>query len=277
MESDAAASAPPINHDGVAARLSSMPVKRLMQALLAGQLGLACLLVYADVSGRQSIFGRDAIRPEIMEPVAPGDQRRPYRPRAVPTLPDDRRPAAMPLRLPSDMDRLSFDVMETEAYGRVMLLSGSIEHGDAARFERALDESPAPPAIIALHSPGGRPTEAMRIGQIVRERDLDTLMAPGAACVSACPLILFGGVERVISRKAWVGLHQTYYDDGVFIPMPRAVSDIQSLQAETLRYTQSMGVDPAVHVHALETPPDDAYFLVEAEMKRYEVATKIVE
>jgi hypothetical protein len=198
-------------------------------------------------------------------------------PRSVPTLPDDRRPTETPIRLPESMENLSFEVSETTTYGKIVLLSGSIEHGDAARFERVLDEIDPPPAMIALHSPGGRPQEAMRIGSVLREHDLDTLIAPGAACVSACPLILFAGVERVVSRSGWVGLHQTYYDEGIFIPAPQAVSEIQSIQAEILRYTQDMGVDPAVHVHALETPPRDAYFLIEDELIKYLVSTRVVD
>ncbi len=251
-------------------------VKPMLRVLLLVQAGLACLLVFADVTGRRFVV-HDAIQPQVTQPIAPGDQRRPYRPRAVPTAPGERRPDATPIRLPDGTDRLAFDLSETASHGRVILLSGRIEHGDAARFERVLDETSPPPDMIALHSPGGRVQEALRIGSILREHGFDTLMAPGAACVSACPLILFAGVDRVVSRTAWVGLHQTYYDDGVFIATPRAVSEIQSLQAEILRYTQTMGVDPAVHVHALETPPEDAYFLVEGELTKYSVATKLVD
>ena len=100
-------------------------------------------------------------------------------------------------------------------------------------------------------------------------------MPPGAACVSACPLILFSGSERLVSRASWIGLHQAYYDEGVFIPS-RPVRDIQTLQAETLLYTQEMGADPTVHIHALETPPEDAYFLVEDELTGCAVATRII-
>jgi hypothetical protein len=256
---------------------SSSVVKRLMQLMLLLQLGLASLLIFADATGRSSVFWRDAIQPQVTQPIAPGDQRRPYMPRSVPTAPDDRQPSESPIHLPEGEDSLSFEVSETTSYGRILLLSGRIEHSDAARFERFLDETSPPPDMIALHSPGGRVVDAMQIGSVIRERELDTLMTPGAACVSACPLILFAGVERVVSRSSWVGLHQTYYEEGLFIPTTQAVSEIQSIQAEILRYTQDMGVDPAVHVHALETPPADAYFLVEAELTRYSISTRIVD
>ena len=103
------------------------------------------------------------------------------------------------------------------------------------------------------------------------------MVSADAACNSACPLILFGGTKRYVSRTAWIGMHQAYLEKGTIIPTRAAVSGIQSLQGKVLKYTSEMGVDPIVHAHAMTTLPDQAYFLVEEEIMRYRVATRMID
>lgn len=253
------------------------PVKRVLQGVLLLQIGVAGLLLAADLEGDGLLADPRPIAPAETRPIAPGDQARRFTPRTVPVRPGPM-PAA-PIPLPREMGSLDFEVLEVPEHGTVMLLSGSIGSGDSDRFERALDaaEADAPIAAVALHSPGGRLVEALRIGEIVRQRGLDTLMTAEAACMSACPIILFAGVERIVSRHAWVGLHQAFVDEGTVLPTRLALIDVQALQGEVIDYTARMGVDPAVHVHTLTTPPEDVYFLVEQELVDYRVATEIVD
>lgn len=252
--------------------------RRWMQGFLAIQIFLAAALVWIDVSDLD--FGDERIGFAPLAPASPGDQRRPWRPDAVPTRPDTPREGGL-IDLPTEIGALQFRFFEREGYGRIMTLEGTIAQGDAARFEAALEEAAesaaGAPAFVALHSPGGSLGDALEIGQAVRKAGLNTLVVADAACLSACPTILFGGVERHVSAKAWIGMHQSYLSDVSMVTTRRAVAAVQSLQGEVMAFARDMGVDPAVHVHALTTPPDEIYYLLPAEMEEYRVATTLMD
>ena len=44
-----------------------------------------------------------------------------------------------------------------------------------------------------------------------------------------------------------------------------------------MTYLIEMGIDPAVMQHALVTPPDAIYILIPEELKKYDLATDIVD
>ena len=256
------------------ARIARVSARRLLGFLLVVQIGAAAALVGTDIARDVLPALAPPIAPRETAPVAPGDQLRPYSPRAVPTRPGQ---PDSPITLPGDPSGMTFEMTDLDGYGPVMLLSGGIARGDSDRFERALDMASPAPIAVALHSPGGIVVEALRMGTVIRERGLDTVMTADAACVSACPLVLFGGVDRQISRKAWVGLHQASVRETTYLPFRIAISDIQTLQGEVMRHTEGMGVDPSVHIHALSTPPEDVYYLVPDQLEAYRVATVLVD
>ena len=257
--------------------LKRFTARGTLKALLAVQIGAAAGLIGVDMARDILPAITPSIAPTETQPVAPGDQVRPYSPRAVPSRPGPSPETERRISLPDEMAGMTFEVRDVDGIGPVMLLSGGIARGDSDRFERALDAASPTPVAIALHSPGGVVVDALRMGTIVRDRGLNTVMFSDAACVSACPLILFGGVERHIARDAWIGLHQASVRETTYLPFQIAISDIQSLQGEVLRHTEAMGVDPAVHVHALATPPEDIYYLVAEELERYRVATTLTD
>lgn len=247
----------------------------------------ACLLAQVLVAGAVALdtgwgaldrIGRDGIRTETQSPISPGDQRRPFSPSAVPSRLGPEQPSEGPVRLPDPLpDRLEFSIRPTEAFGDVLLLAGAIDPGAAPRLRGYLADLDAPPDMVALHSPGGSVRDALDIGRMLRDDGLNTLVLPDAACLSACPYIFAGGVERTASRTAWIGLHQHAYDDGSILPAFLAVEQIQAGQGETLRYLSDMGVDPLALARGLETPPDDIYLLVEEELLRYRLATAMID
>lgn len=249
-----------------------------MQGFLAIQVFLAGALVWTDISELE--FGERRVGASPLAPATPGDQRRRWDPDAVPTRPDAPRRGGL-LDLPTDLGALEFRFVEREGYGRIMSVEGTISPGDAARFAEALEEATTsaagPPVFVALHSPGGSLVDALEIGRAVREAELNTLVVADGACLSACPTILFGGVERHVSAKAWIGMHQSYLSDVTMVTTRRAVEEVQSIQAEAIGFARDMGVDPAVHIHALATPPDEIYYLVPDEMEEYRVATTLLD
>jgi hypothetical protein len=244
---------------------------RTIRWLLALQIGIAVLLMGGDFSRLlpRLLEGRTTTPPADV-PVHPGDQTRRYAPDrllspAAPGFPD----TAVPKRLAWE------NVVIDDA--PALRLTGKIAPGDAERFAAYLDGLAAPPATVALHSPGGSVDDALTIGRRLRADGVATRMQPDAACLSACPYILAGGVERTVSRSALVGVHQHYFGENTVLPAFLAVEDIQRGQAAVMAYLDEMGIDPLLSARAMQTPPQDVYILVEDELEGFALATAIVD
>jgi hypothetical protein len=89
------------------------------------------------------------------------------------------------------------------------------------------------------------------------------------ACFSAFPYIVAGGVERIVSRSARVGVHQHYHGENVVLPAFLAVDQSQRGQGRLLE----TGVSPLLAAKAMQTPPDEIYVLLESELTGLALAT----
>lgn len=214
---------------------------------------------------------------EEYSPVSPGDQFRPYEIRQFKLSRDDLE-NEIKLVDPAKMSEQSeFEIISIPKFGDVLLLSGRIADGDSARFSAYLDDLSKPPDLIAFHSPGGTVREALEIGREIRNRRHDTLLSPNAICLSSCPYIFAGGINRTASKKAILGVHQHYFEQPKYLPVMFAVEAIQNGQAATMEYLKSMGVDPAISILAMKTAPDDIYILLPSELETYQLATNLLE
>jgi len=240
---------------------------RAIKAIVLIQVAIAGYLFFQDLTDAlpSRVFPSDA--PRLTEPVRPGDQTRRYDPShapAGPAGPDVPDTGAMP-------SRLQFQPV-ADAPGRVRL-TGTVAPGDAARFEAWL-ETAKTPERVELHSPGGVVTDALAIGRQLRALDAATEVRAGEVCLSACPYILAGGVERIADPDAYIGVHQHYFGESTVLPAFIAVENIQRGQAEVMAYLNDMGVDPLLMRHALATPPDEIYLLLPEERTRYGLVTE---
>jgi len=80
--------------------------------------------------------------------------------------------------------------------GDRIVLTGQITAFDDIKFRAALDDNVK---TVILGSDGGYVAEAMEIGRIIRQRQLDT--AVPSNCASACALIWAGGVKRTVDGR----------------------------------------------------------------------------
>lgn len=246
---------------------------RTLRWILALQLLLAGLLMAGDMLRLSpGLLAPGTRAPSTDLPVTPGDQIR----RMPPRLTND--PAAAPGFPAGEPVPRRLTWTETEIDGAPALaLTGAIEAGSAARLAAYLDALPEPPATVTLHSPGGSVADALAIGRRLRAAGADTFLRPGAACLSACPYVLAAGVERTVSRAAMVGVHQHFFGRSTVVPAFMAVADIQRGQAEVLGYLAEMGIDPMLAAKAMQTPADDIYLLVPAELEAFAVATRLTD
>lgn len=256
--------------------LSKVELRNGLRYVLVLQLVIAGVLVLTDVS--EAVQNPFRQRVELPTgPVSPGDQRREYRTdRTDPTLLPQYQPLDVPV--PENFPtRLDFSEQMVDDLGRVLLVTGQIEKGDADRFETYLSEMQDRPDLVALHSPGGTVSEALLIGRQIRAAGLSSAVLTGSVCMSACPYVLAGGVERVVSLQGVVGMHQHYYEQPRLIPVVFAVENIQKGQGETMQHLIDMDVDPSLMLYSLNTPPDQIYALVEEELVDTRIATQIVD
>lgn len=248
-------------------------IRRGLRYALIAQVAVAVLVLLVDLGDRlPTDLGGGTTNP-LTSPVLPGDQVRRHDPnRAHPTFTG---PSEAPtITLPEDLPaRLNFSLQTEEAQGPLIVAAGPIEPGDADRFDAFLASLAEVPGQVALHSPGGNVDEALDIGRRLRARELSTTILPGTICLSACPYILAAGVERAVSLRGSVGLHQHYYETPGYMPAFLAVEDIQRSQGRTMEYLIEMGIDPGVMRFGLSTAPEDIYVLVEAELIDSRMAT----
>ncbi|OSP53977.1 hypothetical protein [Pseudoruegeria sp. SK021] len=253
---------------GVLNRLPS--AKSAIRGCMVLQVVVAALLFTDDIAN-VLIYGTDRQAP-VTGPVSPGDQRRDYRPRYAPFDPDRRGPGNRTQTLPR---RMEFSLADEE--NPVIIASGQIDDGAADRFVQFLADHPEAPQLIALNSGGGEVRVALELGRQIRDGGFATTVKSQASCLSSCPYLLAGGTDRTVSREAWVGVHQHYFDENAVMPLFIAVNGIQQGQADTLVYLDAMGVDPMLTAIAMRTPPEDIYILVEKELLDFALATEVVD
>jgi hypothetical protein len=141
-----------------------------------------------------------------------------------------------------------------------IVVQGQIEGGDYAKFKALLSGSKA--QIVILASPGGRVSEALAIGAVIRVRNMAT--AAGKDCTSACGFIWLAGKPRFISSGARVGFHAVHKlgDDG----KAHVTSDGNALLGSYLR-DLGLSLDAIQYITA--TSPSDMQWLSLADAKKF--------
>jgi len=115
--------------------------------------------------------------------------------------------------------------------GDRIVLTGTIEPGDDAAFAAAIDGNVK---TVVLGSDGGRVSEAMTIGRLIRKRHLDT--AVPSSCVSACALIWAAGVKRSVDGR--LAMHCPTF--------PGELQCYAPTRQVMMAYLREMGAPPAV-------------------------------
>jgi hypothetical protein len=160
--------------------------------------------------------------------------------------------------------------------GGVLEAQGTIDVGAAARFAAEIAARGEYVKTVALNSPGGSLEDAMAMARLIREKGIATEVADGALCASSCPLVVAGGTERRAGPRAAVGVHQFYAVGASDTLAPaQAMSDAQATTARITRLLVELDVDPAMWLHALDTPPRALYYFSAEELAKYRLVTGV--
>lgn len=205
--------------------------------------------------------------------TAPSDTLLPVVPPAVRT--DTAAPAGRPRPdVTADDETLRRQMRFELKPGGMLAAEGSIDPGAAGRLIEELAARGEYVKTVSLNSPGGALDDAMTMGRAIREKGIATEVADGALCASSCPLVMAGGVSRRAGDNAAIGIHQFYAAQNNRALAPaQAMSDAQVTTARINRYLKEMEVDPALWLHALDTPPTELYYLTPEELAQFDLVT----
>jgi len=157
--------------------------------------------------------------------------------------------------------------------GGLLRLTGTIDPGAARRLAGEVAARGKAIRAVALDSPGGSLEDAMAMARLIRRNGFATEVADGAICASSCPLVLAGGTRRHVGAGAAVGLHQFYAMTRGETAPEQAMADAQMTTARISRLLIELGVDPALWLHALDTPPRALYYLSPGQLLKYRLVT----
>ena len=167
--------------------------------------------------------------------------------------------------------------------GGALNLTGTIDPGSAERFAAEIAARGEYVQTVVLDSPGGSVSDALAIGALIQDKGLTTQVNAGSLCASSCPIIFGSGKTRLASREAAIGVHQIYAaalsgdPQSALRAAGTAMADAQSTTAEIIAHLSKSGVDPALWLHALSTPPDQLYYFSAEEMQTLKLVTAFTE
>lgn len=177
-------------------------------------------------------------------------------------------------KVTTEQSLLDRDMQFTWGSDGRLALTGRIVQGTAEAFAAVLRERAEDVNTVVIDSPGGSLEDAMAMARLIREKGYATDIPDGALCASSCPLLFAGGIARSAGAKASIGLHQFYAAAGSSTDAAAALSSAQTTTARISRFLTEMGVDAALWLHALDTPPQALYYLTTEEGAAYGLVTQ---
>jgi hypothetical protein len=123
-------------------------------------------------------------------------------------------------------------------------ISGDITKESLGEFREQLESIEKNKLVISMNavqlkSRGGNGTAAREIAKLIRAKRLNTYVAEGDECASACVFILLGGVQRYAFGS--IGVHRTTYSRDISDDL-RVANDVDENIKDVNNFVQSMSV-----------------------------------
>jgi hypothetical protein len=242
-------------------------IRWAFRGMLVGTIGVLALDLSELVERNGGFFPAEAVLPSPDQPILP--------PAVETTTPAETGVDPREF-LTTDEAKLKGAMTFALGAGGVLEAQGTIDVGAAARFAAEIAARGEYVKTVALNSPGGSLEDAMAMARLIREKGIATEVADGALCASSCPLVVAGGTERRAGPRAAVGVHQFYAVGASDTLAPaQAMSDAQATTARITRLLVELDVDPAMWLHALDTPPRALYYFSAEELAKYRLVTGV--
>jgi hypothetical protein len=92
----------------------------------------------------------------------------------------------------------------------VIAFDGDVEEGDTGTLEaliKSINDNGRLVSVVRLNSDGGSLAESVKLADLIRRARLSTAVIEGSRCASACFIVFAGGVEKLVSYSASIGVH----------------------------------------------------------------------
>jgi hypothetical protein len=209
----------------------------------------------AEIQPGSPALNLPSLLPSILSPLLPGN---------------DKRLTPLPQPAGALSEPMTFDLVS----GNKLMATGTITPGISQSFAAEVARHGDYIKTVVLYSPGGSVTDALVMGQLIREKKFATEVESGQYCVSSCPLMFAGGLERRAGDGATIGVHQVAALHSAANGPPRdEMSIAQNISARCQRYLGDMGISLQVWVHAMETPHDRLFIFKPDELKSLNMVT----
>lgn len=216
---------------------------------------------------------REMMKADETAPVVTPRRDNPVLPAFVPQTEDDERRNTPTPNITTPSETLNEPMSINLESGGILRMTGFIDVGTAALFEKEIEGISEYVKTVELNSPGGSVFDALAISSKIREFGWTTQVSKGALCASSCPIIFSGGAKRIAKEGSGIGVHQFFSFGEDTRSASEAISGTQSTTARITRHLEMMEVDPQLWVHALETPPQQLYYFSQDELKDYKLVT----
>lgn len=148
----------------------------------------------------------------------------------------------------------------------VISITGKIEQGDAAQFNRVAAPLTGR-TVVFLASPGGMVADGLDIGLKIRRSGYATVVLNNQICASICGFMWLAGIPRFLTDESQVGFHSAYGEDG---------STNGPANALIGAYLREMGLSYEAVYFLTESPPEQITWLHPSDAKRVGIAYTVI-
>lgn len=146
-------------------------------------------------------------------------------------------------------------------------LNGSIVKGDAEKFEQLLKTSSTTISTeLFVSSRGGDVAEAMKIGAILRDKNISVTVPPSGKCYSSCVFVLAAGNLKTVDGE--VGIHRPYIVD-VNASSSAIANEYPKILKAVKDFLEENGVTPSLADDMFSISPENIKILTKNEISRY--------
>ena len=147
-----------------------------------------------------------------------------------------------------------------------------IQHEEEIELKRELDKLSKDGYklklnAVVLHTAGGNSSSAREMGELIRQRKLNTYVGPDDFCASACIYVLAGGIVRMAFGT--VNVHRTTYTE--IRPIEKLEKWLKITDEQTRTFIERMGLSPLLSDAIITTPNWASRTLDELDKKRWGV------
>ena len=217
----------------------------------------------------------DEAGPVVMEPPRRQDQVRPYLPMTTPRRRAGGKPKLPGFAKPVPHKQIGARMRFVRGAKGAASAVGRIEPGTASDFAAFITANAGEIKTLYLHSPGGSVRDALAMSNLIRDKGITTTVTNNAYCASSCPIVLAGGKERHVGKRAWIGVHRVYAAASSPGKLSDGLAHGQAISADVQEHMVKMGVDPRAWIHAMKTPSASLYVFTTKQLTDYKLATRV--